>query len=379
MKYAIALITLFAAGSALACANSPPTVTVTVVGVDSGADAGGEGGDGGSDSPPSDAVSSDTDAGVSALVGIRIAQWSSGSPAVDVCLATHGSNPFKGPMLQMATAAQGDEDAGEGGEPGLSFPEATTYFLMPPGQYDARFVVAGAGCSVGILSDATDLPPLGTENGLETIALIGNSQVDAGPSALRIEGFLDDALVATAGLIAVRFINAAPDVPSADVGTGLVITPSGSTSFTFSPMFDGVTYGDASTLAEADPSRDLASGSADVDPRGYMLMSPLDGAAMLAGMANFSPGMGTLGVRRTGTQAVLAQEGEANLAAGAVVTLVLLDTTSRTAPDGGAILAADALAPVVGVPSAASGIALLQCLDNAGSLGLVGDCVVVAP
>jgi hypothetical protein len=281
-------------------------------------------------------------------------------------------------MLENAMAAQGDEDAGEGGAPGLSFPEVTSYFLVPPGQYDARFVVAGADCSVGIISDATGLPPLGMENGLETIALMGNSQVDAGPSALRIQGFLDDALVTTAGVIAVRFINAAPDVPSADVGTGLVITPSGSTSFTFNPMFDGVTYGQHSTLAEADPSRDLASGSADVDPQGYMFVTPLDGAAMLVDMAKFAPGMGTVGVRRTGTQAVLAQEGEANLAAGAVVTLVLLDTTSATAPEGGAILA-DGLAPVVGIPSAASGIALLQCIDNAGLLGLLGDCVVVAP
>jgi hypothetical protein len=143
-------------------------------------------------------------------------------------------------------------------------------------------------------------------------------------------------------------------------------------------MFDGVTYGQHSTLAEADPSRDLASGSADVDPQGYMFVTPLDGAAMLVDMAKFAPGMGTVGVRRTGTQAVLAQEGEANLAAGAVVTLVLLDTTSATAPEGGAILA-DGLAPVVGIPSAASGIALLQCIDNAGLLGLLGDCVVVAP
>jgi hypothetical protein len=378
MRHAIALITIFAAGSALACATSPPTVTA--VGVDSSVGAGdGGGSDAGSDSPPPDAVLSDADAGASPpLVGIRIAQWSSGSPAVDVCLATHGSNTFKGPMLENAMAAQGDEDGGGGGAPGLSFPEVTSYFLVPPGQYDARFVVAGADCSVGIISDATGLPPLGMEDGLETIALMGNSQVDAGPSALRIQGFLDDALVTTAGVVAVRFINAAPDVPSADVGTGLVITPSGSTSFTFNPMFDGVTYGQHSTLAEADPSRDLASGSANVDPRGYMFVTPLDGAAMLVDMTKFAPGMGTVGVRRTGTQAVLAQEGEANLAAGAVVTLVLLDTTSATAPEGGAILA-DGLAPVVGIPSAASGIALLQCIDNAGSLGLLADCAVVAP
>jgi hypothetical protein len=132
------LITIFAAGSALACATSPPTVTA--IGVDSSVGAGDEGGsDAGSESPPSDAVPSDTDAGASPpLVGIRIAQWSSGSPAVDVCLATHGSNTFKGPMLENAMAAQGDEDAGEGGAPGLSFPEVTSYFLVPPGQYDAR-------------------------------------------------------------------------------------------------------------------------------------------------------------------------------------------------------------------------------------------------
>jgi hypothetical protein len=60
------------------------------------------------------------------------------------------------------------------------------------------------------------------------------------------------------------------------------------------------------------------------------------------------------------------------------VTLVLLDTTSATAPEGGAILA-DGLAPVVGIPSGAPGLALLQCLDNAGSLGLLGACAVVAP
>jgi hypothetical protein len=379
MKHFTTRVLLVTAAQALACANSPPTVSVVVTeGADAHSDAE-------SDSPLpgaalSDAAPWDVNVGPpSPLVGIRFAHWSADSPAVDVCLASHGSNAFQGPVVRNAMAAQ--DDAGEGSEsgaPGLIFTEDTSYLYMPPGQYDARFVAAGASdCSVGIAPDATALPSLGTENGLETIALIGDSHVDGGGSAMKIAGFLDDAIVATGGLIAVRFINAAPDVPSADVGTGLVISLTTAATF-FSPIFTGVPYGEASSPAEA--ALTFASGSADSDSHGYALVTPLAGSAMSLLPIGSPPNADTFGVRLGGTsQTELAQAGASNVAAGAVVTLVLLDTGS-TEPDGGQVLGDGGRPTLPGlVPSAMSGFQLLQCLDNAGAPGLWGDCSVVAP
>jgi|HubBroStandDraft_2_1064218.scaffolds.fasta_scaffold54041_2 hypothetical protein len=382
LRYAL----LVASGSALGCANSPPTVAPpAAASTDSGLgslDAGGgeaaegAGSDAGGDGAPSDARASASElTPPSPLVGVRIAHWSSDSAGVDVCLRPHGSTSFRGPMMEQAALARGD--AGDAGSPGIFFTQVSSYFLLPPAQYDARFVPAGAtDCTVAITTDATNLATLTQNDALETIALLGDSFVEAGPSSLKVMGFLDDAAVAEEGLIGVRFIHAAPSVPPVDVGTGLVVTPAVSKAFTFDPMFDAVAYGTVSNVGEADPTRDPASGSADVDARGYMFVNPLEGDASVAGE-------GTFGVRQSVAERLLAQAGETNLAAGVVVTLVLLETSSKPSGDGG-LAVGDSGIPIVNGsllegPLAVPGIQLLECLDNAGDLGLLGSCLVVAP
>jgi len=344
-----------------------------------------------SDAPSPDSAPSDARSNfASPVVGVRFANWSVDSPSVDVCLALHGTKDFRGPMLASAAAEEGD--AGEGGVTGIFFTQVTSYFYVPQGRYDARFVVAGAtDCGErGVAPDATSLPSLGAQTGLATFALMGDIGADGGSSTLAVTGFLDDTVVTVPEQIAVRFINAAPDVPSADLGTGpIVIPPTVSVPFFYSPLFLGVPFGragDAETSA-----RTLGSGSQDVDPHGYALLPPLAGSAELATATSIiAPVSDAFGVRLGGTgQTVLAQEWAADIAAGSLVTLVLLDSSEGAPVDAGieagstegfpGQILLDGEAPLPSRNAASQGITLLQCFDNAGTVGLLANCSIIAP
>jgi hypothetical protein len=87
-----------------------------------------------------------------ATARLRVAHVSPGAPAVDFCLARHGTTRFAGPIL-----------AGAGRAAGLSYATVTRYFDVDAARYDVRLVAPGAAsCEQPLagLDDFTRLPEL---------------------------------------------------------------------------------------------------------------------------------------------------------------------------------------------------------------------------
>ncbi len=235
----------------------------------------------------------------------------------------------------MLAGLAASADAGlDGGAASLPFPAVSSYFYLPPDHYDARIVAAGvADCATGIGPDATGLP-LFARDTFATIALVGD--VQAGDGGLRLVGFMDDGQAKTLG---VRFINAAPELDSADFGTGSLAT-------TFKALFTNVGFGKAGAAPASPPD-----GSAPIDSNGYASIKPLS----LATLSAHSHG--------ATEDAVIATDVTA--ASGGVVTFILI------APDPNAPTAADA--------GSAPTARFLECVDNAATIGLLGSCTVLVP
>jgi hypothetical protein len=261
---------------------------------------------------------------------VRLANWSPDAPAIDFCLAAHGTSVFRGPLLSNSAG----EDSGADGGAALPFPAVSAYLYLAPGHYDARVVVAGAGdCAAGIGPDLTTLPAL-ARGAFATIALVGDAHAgsDAG---LEMVGFSDDEQAA--GDVALRFINAAPSVAGADMGTGTLAT-------TFKPLFVDVAFAHAGGSANAPPDA-----SASIDSNGY------------AGVKALS--LSTLSAHAFGATEDTAIAPDFSAASGSVLTLVLIGPDpAAPAPDAGEI------------PPPR----LLECVDNAGTIGLLGSCSVVS-
>src|SRR5580704_12402257 len=136
--YTASILSLITASAAASCSSGNESARPSA---DAGAEVDATASDGGDDA--SDAMDA---APTQAMV--RFAQLSPDAPALDVCLAAHGTGDYRGPLL-----AQFAEDAGLPGDasaPGLSFAEVSAYFAIEPGTYDVRLVAAGAtSCAVG--------------------------------------------------------------------------------------------------------------------------------------------------------------------------------------------------------------------------------------
>src|ERR1041385_7293399 len=131
-----------------------------------------------------------------ATARVRVAHVSPGAPAVDFCLAVHGSTSFTGPIL-----------AGAGRAAGLSYATVTRYFDVDAVRYDVRLVAPGAAdCKQPLagLDDFTNLPAL-TAGASFTIAAEGTLG-GQGDAAFTLRGYADDAEPAT-GQAALRFIH----------------------------------------------------------------------------------------------------------------------------------------------------------------------------
>lgn len=167
-----------------------------------------------------------------ATARVRVAHVSPGAPAVDFCLARHGTTQFTGPVL-----------AGAGRAAGLSYATVTRYFDVDPARYDVRLVAPGAtSCAQPLagLDDFTRLPEL-APGASATIAVEGTlgGLGDAG-FALRA---YDDADETPPGQASLRFVHASPGTPPVDAGTG------GGALFT--PVFSAVAFGAAATITTA--------------------------------------------------------------------------------------------------------------------------------
>jgi hypothetical protein len=260
---------------------------------------------------------------------LRVAQWSPDSPAVDVCVTAAGDT-FAGQMPQIAQlAAGGDAGTADGGPVGLSFPQVTSYLIVPPGAYSVRLVAAGAAdCSTGLVDLATATFADGTYT---TIAALGDRSPVASDQPLQLVAFVDD-VTAPAGQIALRFINASPSssLASIDLGTGSLAGTGGA----YAPLFTGVEFAQSSAAAGSDAGA--------VDANGYLASNPLAGATLSAH-----------------------------------VTTTALDTA--VAPNNVTVMAPSA-ATIALVGGGASPAKLLQCTDADDSSGtsLLTTCTVIS-
>jgi hypothetical protein len=201
---------------------------------------------------------------------VRVAHLSPDAPAVDFCLAAHGTGAFTGPVI-----------AGAGGLAGISYGHLTKYLDVDPAQYDVRLVApGGADCSMSLggLADFTNLPAL-PEGATATIAATGNV-AHGGAAPFELRAYIDDAEV-DADKAKLRFIHASPGTPNVDVGIG------GGVAFT--PVFENIEYG-----------------GTRVHDNGYFVTAPVDGIELSA--------------RATGTTSDVIAIKPASLPAGAIAT-----------------------------------------------------------
>jgi hypothetical protein len=214
----------------------------------SSSDSAGTPGDGGMNEAEAP-VLADGAAGAS-TASVRVAHLSPDAPAVDFCIAPHGTTAFAGPVLAGSGL--------DGGAAGLSYGSVTRYLSVPAAQLDVRLVAPGAtSCAASLagLPDFTSLPvlPAGAH---ATLAAIGDVMPpDAGPDpGLSLAAFVDDATVSS-GNAALRFVHAAPSIPPVDVGLG--------SGASFAAVFSDVAFGKVAAMGGA------------IDANGYYVGSPL--------------------------------------------------------------------------------------------------------
>jgi hypothetical protein len=259
----------------------------------------------------------DTSVPIRALV--RFANWAAGAPAVDFCLAPHGTGAFGPPIIAAEAEAIDEGGVIEAGTGALTFPGSSAYFLVDPGQYDVRLVTAGSfDCSAPITGDATNVTVAG--GGLQTVALIGSPTATGMATALKIVEFVDETMGALQGALLLRVINAATSVPDVDLGTL-------SATLVFNAILFGVDYGTSS------------AGNPMADSNGYANVSDM--------------GTQTVAARRIGDSgvAIVATAPNISLSAGSSLTFVLVDD-----------------------PNQAGEARLVECLDGAGVAGVQGGC-----
>src|SRR5580692_3741297 len=96
------------------------------------------------DAPAGDASMGEDNEAAADLARVRFANWSPDSPAVDFCLAEHGTTEFQGPLL-AGLAAQIDRAGLVGaGQAVLQFPDVSAYISVEPQALDVRIVAAGS-------------------------------------------------------------------------------------------------------------------------------------------------------------------------------------------------------------------------------------------
>jgi hypothetical protein len=131
--------------------------------------------------------------------------------------------------------------------------------------------------------------------------------------------------------VALRFINASPALTPLDFGMG---------SDVFVPLFRGVAFGKVGAMLQAAGD----ASTAVVDGNGYETLSKVMNATLSARAPNTMVDAGPSGVTTTGLSA----------ASGSVLTIA-----------------------IVGGTSAGAQAQFVECIDNAGSAGVLSNCSVL--
>lgn len=248
-----------------ACSSSPSGTadggsTASEAGPDAPSEAASSDDGGGSDG------GADADGAIANPAYLRLANWSPDAPAVDFCVAPHGSTSFQGPLLAK-TFVPPPLPPADGGATGLPFPDVSAFVQVNPGQYDVRLVAAGAtSCATGMGSDLTSLPALAA-GAYETVAAVGDVTKTGSDPSLSLVAFGDDSVVANSLDGALRFINVAPSIAAADFGRGSV------TGGNFQTLFANVAFAKAGSQADADAGTVDSAGFVDVHPFGGATLS----------------------------------------------------------------------------------------------------------
>ena len=259
---------------------------------------------------------------------VRLADWSPDFVPFDFCAAPHGTGRWVGPLLAISAALDPDAGfAGDAGAHGLTFPGVTAYLGLTPGPYDVRLVAAQAtDCSVNITSDATDLPALAVD-AHTTVLVVGDATKTGNDATLTIIAIVDDVTPPAAGGLGLRFVNAAPSLPSVAFGTGSLATSS------FVPLVTGVAFGTVGTTTAGD-------GGA-IDANGYLTIPSLVGQASAAA---------------TGAKADATTASGLALGAGQTVTMAVIGGKTNGPP-----------------------AELIECFDSRPPMGLLSYCRLAGP
>jgi len=280
--------------------------------------------------------------GAPAVASVRIAHMSPDAPALDVCVALHGTTDFQGPMIaQLAAslAVGGSADGGnqnDAGPLGLAFSQVSAYLSLAPGQYDVRLVAAGATTCAALAAvdggatpfappDSVNLPAL--QANTFTTLLIAGDLTPAGDDAPLGVSLLPDDDELAGGAASLRAINAVPSLPALDFGLG--------SGAAWMPMLTDVAFGKASSMS--------GPGEDPVDANGYVPIQTFAGQAMSACVPSSDAGV--------------------DVATAAAVDVEL-----------GAIATVMAIGGKTG--DSAQPPELLICIDNEPSGGLLSDCSV---
>ena len=255
------------------------------------AGAAGSGRDGGSDA--ADATPDGSSDASAPTANLRVAHLSPGAPAVDFCIAVHGTTAFTGPLM-----------AANGVPAGLSYANVTKYLVVSAAQFDVRIVAPGStncATSFGGLPDVTNLPALPAGSSA-TIAAEGElNPGDGGGQPFGLKAYIDDATV-TAGKAKLRFVHASSGTPAVDVGLGGGVL--------FTPVFTNVAFGNTAAATN-----------------GYVETDPIANAE--------------ISTRANGTTTdVLAVKG-ANLAAGTIASAFAIGKIGNTTSPLRVLLCAD--------------------------------------
>jgi hypothetical protein len=314
---------------------------------------------GGEAGPPSDAEPPPPQ------TNLRIAHLSPDLPPMDVCVAPHGSTSWMGPLIGQLSGV-------EGGAPGLTYAEVSAYLSVSPGPVDVRIVPAGStSCETasttgeggagddaggddgqapaadagddaddagsfdagvpsewgtpGVLTTVTTLPPL-VAGGSATLLIAGEVSPRGTDPGLTFAVVQDDTELA-GGAASLRTVNALPQGDPIDVGLG-------SSATKWTALFTDVAF--AAIGTQAGPSNGAP------DRNGYLPIPSLSDQ--------------TMSVRAsTDTDGDLAVARAVTLPFGSIATLVAIGAASDAARPG----------------------ALLLCVDNQPSGGILSDCSVV--
>ena len=239
--------------------------------------------------------------GAAAESYFRLGHFLVGAPPFDICVKGSGDASFTGPLLRVQTQRPG----------GVSYANVTTYLTVAPTSYMVRAVPGAAtDCNTSLLN----LPDLAlTPLALGHHYTVAASGVLTRTATLKFN-LIEDDLSTQGGQARLRFINAASEFQSTELGFG--------SGAQYVAQLTGATYGNLG----------FSGGQA------YLTTSPLTNA--------------TVAVRQSGVNSdALVVAGKVNVAVGTVATAVITGSSTDAFTPLSLVLCNDSAPAVSGLAS----------------------------